>query len=70
MSLEELVQLNVDNTPSMRLDPLSLRLGFMRLEITVTDETERQALARGITQPWLRKMVPELDLPQGYENLI
>ncbi|MDR6916254.1 hypothetical protein J2X66_003123 [Pseudomonas sp. 3296] len=70
MSLEELVQLNVDNTPSMQLEPLSLRLGFMRLEVTATDETERQALARGITQTWLRKMLPELDLPQAYENLI
>ncbi|MDR6925082.1 dermonecrotic toxin domain-containing protein [Pseudomonas sp. BE134] len=70
MSLEALAQLNIDNTPSMQLEPLSLRLGFMRLEITAADETERRALASGITLPWLRKVLPELDLPQAYENLI
>ncbi|MDR7282310.1 hypothetical protein J2X84_001131 [Pseudomonas corrugata] len=70
MSLEALAQLNIDNTPSMQLEPLSLRLGFMRLDITAADETERRALASGITLPWLRKVLPELDLPQAYENLI
>ncbi|WP_367372774.1 dermonecrotic toxin domain-containing protein [Pseudomonas lini] len=70
MSLETLAQLNIDNTPSMQLEPLSLRLGFMRLEVTAADETERRALASGITLPWLRKVLPELDLPQAYENLI
>jgi len=70
MSLEELAQLNIDNTPSMQLEPLSLRLGFMRLEVTAADEAERRALANGITLPWLRKVLPELDLPQAYEKLI
>ena len=70
MSLEALAQRNIDNTPEMQLEPLSLRLGFMRLEITAADETERRALASGITLPWLRKVLPELDLPQAYENLI
>ncbi|MGW8462777.1 hypothetical protein [Pseudomonas sp. CLCA07] len=70
MSLEALAQLNIDNTPAMQLEPLSLRLGFMRLEVTAADDTERQALASGITLPWLRKVLPELDLPQAYENLI
>jgi len=70
LSLEELAQLNIDNTPSMQLEPLSLRLGFMRVEVTAADETERRALANGITLPWLRKVLPELDLPQAYENLI
>ncbi|WP_223512111.1 dermonecrotic toxin domain-containing protein [Pseudomonas sp. GL-B-19] len=70
ISLEALAQLNIDNTPAMQLEPLSLRLGFMRLEVTASDETERRALASGITLPWLRKVLPELDLPQAYENLI
>ncbi len=70
MSLEELAQLNIDNTPSMQLEPLALRLGFMRLEVTAADEAERRALASGITLPWLRKVLPELDLPQAYENHI
>jgi hypothetical protein len=70
MSLEELAQLNLDNTPSMRLEPLSLRLGFMRVDVTATDPAERLALLRGITLPWLRKVLPELDLPQAYETLI
>ncbi|WP_415773440.1 dermonecrotic toxin domain-containing protein [Pseudomonas sp. LB3P38] len=70
MTLEELAQLNIDNTPSMNLEPLSLRLGFMRVKVTADDETERQTLTAGITRPYLRKVLPELDLPQVYENLI
>jgi hypothetical protein len=70
MSLEELAQLNLDTTPSMQLEPLSLRLGFMQVDVTATDPAERQALLRGITLPWLRKVLPELDLPQAYETLI
>lgn len=70
MTLEELAQLNIDNTPSMQLEPLSLRLSFMQVEVTAADETERQALASGITAPYLRKVLPELDLPQAYEDLI
>jgi hypothetical protein len=70
MSLEDLAQLNIDNTPSMNLEPLSLRLGFMRVHVTAAIPTERQTLASGITLPWLRKVLPELDLPQAYETLI
>lgn len=70
MSLEELAQLNIDNTPSMQLEPLSLRLGFMRVEVTTPDDGERQALTAGITQAYLRKTLPALDLPKAYEQLI
>jgi hypothetical protein len=70
MSLEELAQNNIDNTPSMQLEPLSLRLGFMRVNVTTADETERRVLVNGITLPYLRKVLPELDLPQAYETLI
>ncbi|MCU0074010.1 hypothetical protein N8H71_20655 [Pseudomonas koreensis] len=70
MSLEDLVQLNIDNTPSMSLEPLLLRLGFMKLEVTATDEKERQALTAGITKSYLSKTLPDLDLPEAYETLI
>ena len=70
MSLEDLAQLNIDNTPSMQLEPLSLRLGFMQVQVTAADTTERRTLESGITLPWLRKVLPELDLPQAYETLI
>ena len=70
MSLEELAQLNIDNKPSMQLEPLSLRLGFMRVEVKAPDDGERQALTTGITHAYLRKTLPELDLPKVYEQLI
>lgn len=70
MKLEELAQLNIDNTPSMNLEPLLLRLSFMRVEVTAADETERQRLTAGITLSYLRKVLPELDLPQAYEKQI
>lgn len=70
MSLEELAQTNIDNTPSMQLEPLSLRLGAMRVEVTAADTAELQALANGITLRYLRKTLPELDLPKAYEQLI
>ncbi|VVP15850.1 hypothetical protein PS838_03583 [Pseudomonas fluorescens] len=70
MSLEELAQLNVDNTPSMNLEPLSLRLGFMRVEVKTADATERQTLTSGITRDYLKRVLPELDLPKAYEQLI
>ncbi|MFJ2691287.1 dermonecrotic toxin domain-containing protein [Pseudomonas sp. NPDC087336] len=70
MSLEELAQLNIDNSPSMQLEPLSLRLGFMRVEVTTADDRERQALTAGITPAYLRKTLPQLDLPKAYEKLI
>ncbi|WP_192552292.1 dermonecrotic toxin domain-containing protein [Pseudomonas sp. IzPS59] len=70
MSLETLAQLNIDNTPSMNLEQLSLRLGFMRVEVSATDERERQTLTAGITRAYLRKLMPELDLPKAYEQKI
>ena len=70
MSLEDLAQLNIDNTPSMQLEPLSLRLGFMRVEVTTPDDGERQTLTAGITLAYLRKTLPALDLPKAYEQLI
>ncbi|MGE8187294.1 hypothetical protein [Pseudomonas sp. NPDC086278] len=70
LSLEALAQLNIDNTPSMQLEPLALRLGFMRVDVTAADPSDQQALASGITLPWLRKVLPELDLPRAYETLI
>ncbi|MGY2259253.1 dermonecrotic toxin domain-containing protein [Pseudomonas sp. SDO55104_S430] len=70
MSLEDLAQLNIDDTPSMNLEPLMLRLSFMKVEVSSANAAERQALNSGITLPWLRKVLPELDLPQAYEQLI
>ncbi|WP_077046364.1 dermonecrotic toxin domain-containing protein [Pseudomonas sp. KK4] len=70
MALEDLAQLNIDNTPSMNLEPLLLRLSFMKVEVGSTDANERQTLSRAITLPWLRKVLPELDLAQAYEALI
>ncbi|MCK8688531.1 dermonecrotic toxin domain-containing protein, partial [Pseudomonas umsongensis] len=54
----------------MQLEPLSLRLGFMRVEVKAPDDGERQALTTGITHAYLRKTLPELDLPKVYEQLI
>ncbi|WP_223458259.1 MULTISPECIES: dermonecrotic toxin domain-containing protein [unclassified Pseudomonas] len=70
MALDELAQLNIDNTPSMNLEPLSLQLGFMRVEVTTADATERQTLTSGITRDYLKRVLPELDLPKTYEQLI
>ncbi|VVP66470.1 hypothetical protein PS914_00347 [Pseudomonas fluorescens] len=70
MPLDELAQLNIDNTPSMNLEPLSLRLSFMRVEVTTADATERQTLTSGITRDYLKRVLPELDLPKAYEQLI
>ncbi|MBD0678973.1 dermonecrotic toxin domain-containing protein [Pseudomonas sp. PSB11] len=70
MTLEELAQLNIDNTPSMQLEPLSLRLGFMRVEVTTLDDSERRTLTTGITHAYLRKTLPALNLPKTYEQLI
>ena len=70
MPLEELAQLNIDNTPSMNLEPFSLRLSFMRVEVTTADATERQTLTSGITYDYLKRILPELDLPKAYEQRI
>ncbi len=70
MTLVEFAQLNIDNTPSMQLEPLSLRLNFVQTEVTSTDATERQTLEDGITFAYLKRVIPELDLPNAYEKLI
>ncbi|AXI63235.1 hypothetical protein DLD99_23050 [Pseudomonas kribbensis] len=70
LSLETLAQLNIDNTPSMNLEPLLMRLRFMQIEVSASDERERSALSSGITLPYLRKLLPELDLPKAYEQRI
>ncbi len=70
MPLETLAQLNIDNTPSMNLEPLLMRLRFMQVEVSATDERERSTLNAGITLPYLRKLLPELDLPKAYEQRI
>lgn len=70
LSLETLAQLNIDNTPSMNLEPLLMRLDFMQVEVSASDDRERSTLLEGITLPYLRKLLPELDLPKAYEQLI
>ncbi|CAI8983626.1 SicP binding protein [Pseudomonas sp. IT-347P] len=70
MSLEELAQLNVDNTPSMQLEPLSLRLNFMQVKVTSADAAERKTLEDGINRPYLMRILPALDLPAAYEQRI
>ncbi|HWT68859.1 MAG TPA: DUF6543 domain-containing protein [Pseudomonas sp.] len=70
MSLEELAQLNIDNVKSVQEDPLSQRLVFMNLTVTTADDRERYRLLNGITLTYLRKVLPELDLPKTYEQLI
>ncbi|WP_085684533.1 MULTISPECIES: dermonecrotic toxin domain-containing protein [unclassified Pseudomonas] len=68
--LETLAQTNIDNTPSMSMEPLALRLGFMKVDVTASDETERRTLAAGITKAYLTRTLPDLDLPKAYETLI
>ncbi|VVO75341.1 dermonecrotic toxin domain-containing protein [Pseudomonas fluorescens] len=70
MSLEELAQTNIDNTPSMQLEPLALRLAFMKVEVSTREEAERLRLTSGITLDYLKQVLPELNLPHAYEQLI
>ncbi|WP_262410372.1 hypothetical protein [Pseudomonas sp. N40(2020)] len=69
-SLEDLAQSNIDNTPSMRMESESLRLLFMKVEISADDEHVRNVLSEGIDHEYLRKILPELDLPMAYEQRI
>lgn len=68
--LEELAQSNIDNTPSMRLESESLRLLFMKVEVTAANDRTREALKSGITHKYLRRVLPDLDLPKAYEQTI
>ncbi|VVP72738.1 hypothetical protein PS918_01472 [Pseudomonas fluorescens] len=70
MSLEDLAQLNIDNVHSVQQDAFSQRLVFMRLEVTATIAQERITLLNGINLTYLRKALPELDLPKAYEQQI
>lgn len=70
MSLEDLAQLNIDNVQSVLNDSLSQRLVFLRLEITATHRTDRTRLLNGINLTYLRRVLPELDLPKAYEQKI
>jgi len=54
----------------MNLEPLSLRLSFMQVEVTAANTSEAQALKSGITRDYLMRVLPELDLPKAYETLI
>ncbi|MBV6822379.1 dermonecrotic toxin domain-containing protein [Pseudomonas sp. PD9R] len=63
VSLAELAQGNIDQA-------MWWRLSLMRVDITGSDETERQKLKAGITQAWLRTLVSDLDLAGKYETLI
>ena len=70
MSLEDLAQLNIDNVHSVLQDSLSQRLVFMRLEVSAAQNKDRLRLLNGIDLTYLRKVLPELDLPKAYEQLI
>lgn len=70
MSLEDLAQLNIDNVHSVLNDSLSQRLIFLRLEVTATLKEDRTRLLNGINLTYLRKVLPELDLPKAYEQKI
>jgi len=70
MSLEDLAQLNIDNVQSVLNDSLSQRLIFMRLDIKAARRQDRSRLLNGINLNYLRKVLPELDLPKAYERRI
>lgn len=63
LSLAELAQTNIDQQ-------LWWRLSLMRVEISTDDEAERQKLQAGLTQPYLCKLITELDLAGHYETQI
>ncbi|WP_332766277.1 dermonecrotic toxin domain-containing protein [Pseudomonas koreensis] len=70
MSLEDLAQLNIDNVQSVLNDSLSKRLIFMRLDVNAARRQDRSRLLNGINLSYLRKVLPELDLPKAYERRI
>ncbi|WP_242206669.1 MULTISPECIES: DUF6543 domain-containing protein [unclassified Pseudomonas] len=70
MPLEDLAQLNIDNVQSVLNDSLSQRLIFLRTEVRATHKTDRSRLLNGINLTYLRKALPELDLPKVYEQKI
>lgn len=70
MSLEDLAQLNIDNVHSVQQDAFSQRLVFMRLKVTAAVAQEAITLHNGIKLTYLRKALPDLDLPKAYEQQI
>ncbi|TKJ73883.1 hypothetical protein PspCFBP13508_07125 [Pseudomonas sp. CFBP13508] len=70
MSLEDLAQLNIDNVQSVLNDSLSQRLIFMRVKVSAARQQDRNRLLNGINLSYLRKVLPELDLPKAYERRI
>ncbi|QRK83286.1 hypothetical protein JN757_22505 [Pseudomonas granadensis] len=70
MSLEDLAQLNIDNVQSVLNDALSQRLVFMRLDVNAARRQDRNRLLNGINLSYLRKVLPQLDLPKAYERRI
>lgn len=70
MSLEDLAQLNIDNVQSVLNDSLSQRLIFMRVDVNAARRRDRSRLLNGINLSYLRKVLPELDLPKAYERRI
>ncbi|AZZ78056.1 hypothetical protein CCX46_23905 [Pseudomonas sp. RU47] len=70
MPLEDLAQLNIDNVQSVLNDSLSQRLIFLRAEVSATHKTDRIRLLNGINLTYLRRALPELDLPKAYEQKI
>ncbi len=63
LSLADLAQTNIDQE-------LWWRLSLMQVEISTGDDAERQKLKTGITQPYLRKLITEMDLAGHYETQI
>ncbi|MGZ9707742.1 dermonecrotic toxin domain-containing protein [Pseudomonas sp. GNP013] len=63
LTLHELALFTVDDT-------LKDRLEFMKVEVLNDDEAERQRLLMGITAPYVKRIIAELDVAQKYEDLI
>ncbi|VVN76615.1 hypothetical protein PS718_00783 [Pseudomonas fluorescens] len=70
LTLEELAQLNLDKEQSVQQDSLSQRLIFMRLKVIAANRQDRIRLLNGVNLIYLRKVLPELDLPKAYERQI
>ena len=63
ISLDELALRNIDSD-------ISLRLGFMSVEVTADDTDELATLKAGFTAGYLASIVPDLNLAKRYEDLI
>lgn len=63
LSIAQLAPGNIDQ-------PLWLRMTFMKVEVIADSTTEREALLQGVTLPYLRQLITDLDLAGHYEGLI